>query len=117
MPKNRKSLKKQRTQAFNMQKGLCYYCNFPMAIGNPKEFAARRKIARKHAVHFQCTAEHLKAFSEGGGSAQDNIVAACRFCNLRRHRKKEALDPMEYKKYVQTLIEQKKWGTSLLFSR
>lgn len=32
-----------------------------------------------------CTADHLIIRSDGGRTTEDNIVAACRECNNRRH--------------------------------
>jgi 5-methylcytosine-specific restriction endonuclease McrA len=57
-----------------------------------KKFAEKYGISELAATRFQCTAEHLKARSDGGSNDTNNIVAACYFCNHTRHTRK---NPME----------------------
>jgi len=52
----------------------------------------------------QATAEHLVARCKGGTDAPDNIVAACRFCNTRRHQTKHPLTPEAYARRVQARL-------------
>ena len=114
MPKRRTSLKKQRSLAYNCQKGLCFYCELPMHQQAPAAFAAKYKISIKSAKAFECTGEHLIAHSEGGSAKQKNIVAACKFCNEQRHRKKRALEPKAYRNYVQSRISEGRWNSGIL---
>lgn len=74
-----------RARAFLQQCGRCYYCSQPMWLSKPDEFARLHGIPARSARTFQCTAEHLKEKSRGGKGGA-NIVAACRLCNLWRHR-------------------------------
>ncbi|MGT2505599.1 HNH endonuclease [Cupriavidus basilensis] len=57
---------------------------------------------------FKCTAEHLKARSDGGANSRCNIVAACETCNRRRHQRKAARSPAEHLGHVQRLMRRGK---------
>jgi len=114
MAKNRPSLRAPRTKAFNKQNGRCYYCNLPMWIDDVSSFSQRYELTLKQAQLFKCTGEHLIAFHEGGTTNQSNIVAACYYCNSRRHKPKEALSPERYKKKVQSRMRSGKWHTGFI---
>lgn len=101
MTKSRKPLSKPRSIAFSSQSGYCFYCSQPMWSENPLEFASKYKITLGQAKRFQCTGEHLVAHHNGGTAAQKNIVAACLFCNQKRHQRKVAPTPDQYKKLIQ----------------
>lgn len=58
-------LRSLRRAACREQGGLCYYCLLPMRS--------------------DVTAEHLQARCDGGKDTRENIVAAHRLCNSRRH--------------------------------
>jgi hypothetical protein len=64
--------------------------------------------------HLRCTAEHLKARADGGSDRSDNIVAACIYCNLRRHRPRSPLSPPEYQAHVRRRMQQGKWLAAVL---
>ena len=83
-------LARLRNQAFKLQSGLCYYCHQPMWQENPESFAQKQGVTLAQARQLQCTAEHLVPKEDGGGPNQKNIVAACRFCNSRRHKRPNA---------------------------
>jgi len=100
---------KQRIAAFKKQSGRCYYCGSFMWLENCKKFAIKYSISESEAARFQCTAEHLLARSDGGNNSSENIVAACRFCNGTRHRRKTPLVPNKYKSYIHKRIRQGKW--------
>jgi 5-methylcytosine-specific restriction endonuclease McrA len=68
-------------------------------------FGLTPKQARRH----QCTAEHLRARSDGGTDSADNIVAACRFCNEQRHRAKDPLQPCNFKVKVKKRLAGGRW--------
>ena len=71
-------VQKYRQAACRAQHGLCIYCRQPMGS--------------------KATAEHLKARQDGGTDRRDNITAACKRCNHRRHAdsKCAVLTPFEY---------------------
>ena len=114
MSKSRKPLKNQRNKAYKNQKGLCYYCNLPMWVNSPSNFATKFKISIKSTILFQCTGEHLVPHSDGGTSKQKNIVAACKFCNQQRHKRKKVLAPKEYSNFVHIRICKGRWNTGIL---
>lgn len=103
------TISKKRFIAFNKQSGRCYYCGSPMWEGKPKEFAKKHKITKKYAARFQCTAGHLLARCDGGKDQESNIVAACVFCNTKRHQRKQPLGPPKYKALIQKRLQQGKW--------
>ncbi|NOR42344.1 MAG: restriction endonuclease [Gammaproteobacteria bacterium] len=109
MSKSRKPLKYPRSLAFSRQNGNCYYCGLPMWTNDPQYFSSKYKISEKQAKHFKCTGEHLVAHQHGGSSQQDNIVAACEFCNLQRHRRKSNPSPTQYKDFVQQRMDKGRW--------
>ncbi|MBW8328692.1 MAG: HNH endonuclease [Thiobacillus sp.] len=88
-----------------------------MWTNNPHEFANAYGITLKQARRFQCTGEHLVARQEGGSSAQSNIVAACRFCNETRHRRKTPLPPDRYMRLVHERIKSGRWHGSWGFPK
>jgi 5-methylcytosine-specific restriction endonuclease McrA len=110
MPANRrKSLAKPRAQAFQAQGGDCYYCHLPMWQANPEQFAARHGLTMGQVQALRCTGEHLVAHKDGGGAAQDNIVAACWYCNRRRHTRKADLSPDQFKNHVGKGMKRGAW--------
>ena len=108
------TLIKSRLKAFNLQQGLCIYCELPMWIDNPKAFAEKYKITIKGAALFKCTAEHLLARKDGGKDGESNIVAACHYCNQHRHKCKSAKEPMSYKLHVSKRLEKGKWNSGII---
>lgn len=92
MAKN--SLKNARARAFQAQNGCCYYC--------------RQRMNQSPLT--VCTAEHLRARSEGGG-VSGNIVAACLYCNSRRHRRKKPMAPLAWQAHVMQMVEKLAWPT------
>nr|WP_209399021.1 HNH endonuclease [Marinobacter salsuginis] len=58
--------------------------------------------------------EHLVAHSEGGSAGQSNIVAACRFCNEKRHTRKNPPDPQAYSALVERRLQKGGWNSHLL---
>jgi hypothetical protein len=73
------------------------------------EFAARFGIPERLAPRFQCTAEHLTARQDGGTHRATNIAAACRHCNLQRHRQKVPMAAEAFRAHVQKRVAQGKW--------
>lgn len=94
---------------FGLQSGLCFYCRQPMWHHNPEQFAQRHAITVKNARFFQATAEHLVARSDGGLDVSENIVAACWYCNNRRHRARRVLPPDRYAQKVGSRLSEGKW--------
>jgi 5-methylcytosine-specific restriction endonuclease McrA len=103
------SLVRPRTHAFTRQSGRCFYCSAQMWTDNPLEFANQHGITLGQARRFQCTGEHLVARQDGGSSRQSNIVAACRFCNELRHKRKTPLPPERYMQLVRKRMELGRW--------
>ena len=87
-----------RTSAFHHQDGHCYYCGLRMWHGGTAGPAALR-----------CTAEHLQARCDGGADSAANVVAACMFCNQKRHQRKNPLAPERYKSYVRNRVGRGAW--------
>lgn len=110
-----KSLVRSRTHAFSDQSGRCFYCGTPMWADNPLEFAAEHGITLRQAKLLQCTGEHLTARQDGGSSARSNIVAACRFCNAGRHRRKDPSPPDRFKEMVRRRMEKRRWHAPWVF--
>lgn len=109
MNNKRKSLSKPRSKAFINQQGICYYCNQPMWLNDPEKFTLKYNLTLKQARRFQCTGEHLIAHQDGGTSAQNNIVAACRYCNQQRHRRSNVPSPEQYKKFIGRRMNKGRW--------
>nr|WP_238553221.1 HNH endonuclease signature motif containing protein [Cupriavidus necator] len=80
-------------------------------------FAASFDISSRQARHLQCTAEHVVARVDGGGDSQSNIVAACRYCNTKRHQRKAARDAVHYKQHVERLMGQRRWHAAWVFEK
>src|SRR5688500_10220810 len=51
-------------------------------------FARTYALSPRTARSLQCTAEHLQAKCDGGADSLENIVAACRLCNLKAFRRR-----------------------------
>lgn len=94
---NRDRLVHHRSAAAKKQRGHCYYCDVRMRESGP----------------LQVTAEHLLPLSEGGRDAGDNIVAACLFCNSRRHSRPTPMTPEEFRRHVQRRVSQGHWNVPL----
>ena len=103
-----------RYSAYRAQSGRCFYCGFPMWVRNPESFAAAHGITSPQARLFQCTAEHLEARQDGGKDTKQNIVAACLCCNQRRHGRKEAPGPDDYRLLVQRRLSKGGWHSKSL---
>jgi len=107
-------LNKSRLKAFNLQQGHCIYCELPMWLDNPEAFAKKYKITTKGAAVFKCTAEHLLAKQDGGKDVESNIVAACHFCNQKRHKCKKPKNPITYKQFVNSRLDKGRWNSALI---
>jgi hypothetical protein len=111
------TLTKSRIKAFILQQERCIYCELPMWLDNYEVFAKKYKITTKGAALFKCTAEHLLAKQDGGRDVESNIVAACHFCNQRRHKCKKPKDPISYKQFVSSRLGKGKWNSVLISRR
>jgi len=69
---------------FGQQEGRCFYCGELMSLS----FARRDHIWGNSA-----TLEHLRRRADGGGNGKENLVLACRECNIRRGDR----DPVTYR--------------------
>lgn len=102
-------LRHHRKSAFELQFGCCFYCDLPMWTNDLPSFAQQFGITINQAKHHQCTAEHLKARQDGGKDTRDNLVAACRYCNSNRHKRKNVPAPEQYRHLVQNRISKNWW--------
>jgi hypothetical protein len=109
MVKKRKSLKHPRSSAFSVQNGFCFYCRQPMWSDDPSELSSEYNISRAQANILRCTGEHLVAYKDDGSSGKENIVAACWYCNQRRHRRKSNPSIKQYKIMIQRRLKQGRW--------
>ncbi|MBU1776988.1 MAG: HNH endonuclease [Gammaproteobacteria bacterium] len=98
-----------RTSAFNFQSGRCFYCGYPMWETDCTAYAQKYKMSPSQAKALQCTAEHLDARKDGGKDNPKNIVAACRWCNQKRHQRKLAPSPNDFRKLVQKRLRKGGW--------
>ena len=113
-----KSLSRFRLEAFRRQAGRCYYCTAPMWLEDAESFAQTHSITFRAARWLQCTAEHLHARCDGGPDSADNIVAACRHCNSKRHwRRKVALSATAYLRLVRRRLTQGRWHCAQIMAR
>ncbi|WP_368411039.1 MULTISPECIES: HNH endonuclease [Rhizobium] len=76
---------------------------------DPEVFKTRYSLSSRAVRHFRCTAEHLKARSDGGRDIEENIVAACHYCNRTRHRTKRPKDAVSYASFVRSRIGEGRW--------
>ncbi|RSV20368.1 restriction endonuclease [Sphingomonas sp. ABOLG] len=102
-------LRRLKRRAFESQAGRCFYCEQPMWLADAATFAQRHNLSAESARHLQVTAEHVIARSCGGRDESSNIVAACRYCNTRRHRAKDALQADAYLTRVRRRLAHGKW--------
>ncbi|HUR40861.1 MAG TPA: HNH endonuclease signature motif containing protein [Verrucomicrobiae bacterium] len=98
-----------RSAAFKAQSGRCYYCAAPIWLTDPESFAVFHGLRPRQARLFGCTAEHLVPAEDGGPMNATNIVAACAFCNSRRHHPPIAKDPAQYRSHVQRRLAAGRW--------
>jgi hypothetical protein len=110
-----KTLAQSRAAAFSLQSGRCYYCSLPMCAGDVGFFAAAHGLSVAQAGRLRCTAEHMHARCDGGSSVRPNIVAACLFCNGKRHKRKRPLSSAEYKAFVEERMSQGRWHPRWVF--
>lgn len=113
-----KPLSRFRLEAFRRQAGRCYYWSAPMWFENASAFARMHGITDRAARMLQCTAEHLQARRDGGKDSTANIVAACRYCNKRRHwRRKSVLSPAAYMRLVRLRLKKGRWHCHQIMAR
>jgi hypothetical protein len=100
-----------RRSAHLAQNGRCFYCSLPVWERDPESFARAHGLPSRLAKHLRNTAEHLQARQDCGQDAAHNIVAACQWCNLQRHRgrQKRAPQPDQYREWVHAMVSASKW--------
>jgi 5-methylcytosine-specific restriction endonuclease McrA len=77
-----RALKKTRWWRRKVERGICYYCG--------------RRVSPE-----ELTMDHRIPLSKGGLSTKENIVPACKDCNI----KKKSLSPWEWNEYMLRLKE------------
>ena len=109
MATKRKPLKSLAAKAFKEQSGRCIYYDKPMWLHDPEQFSQRYHLTPKQAQLLQCTGEHLFRHSAGGKASRENIVAAHRFCNHKRHQGGKDPAPDTFRDEVQRRVGKGKW--------
>ncbi|MCY1480004.1 hypothetical protein D9M68_134560 [compost metagenome] len=108
-------LRQHRLAAYLSQSGRCFYCGAAMWLAGVEGFARKYGMSVGRAWFFRCTAEHLLARSEGGGDGQENIVAACCYCNRKRHERKRPMPPESYRRHVLGRLQRGRWHQAWVF--
>ena len=75
-------LRKSRWWQRKTAAGVCWYCGRKVGAG-------------------ELTMDHVVPLSRGGRSTKDNLVPACKKCNIK---KKNAL-PVEWQEYMERLVD------------
>lgn len=102
-------IQSHRRRAFRHQAGRCFYCRMPMWLSDAQAFSLRHSLSIREVRRLRCTAEHLVARSDGGANTSQNIVAACWFCNVSRHRRTRPPSPEAHRHRVQGRLKCHKW--------
>lgn len=110
-----KSLASLRKAALTQQGGTCFYCRLPIWESDPEPFRHRFGLSRRQVRPLRATAEHLIARQDGGNNARENIVAACLYCNQKRHRYKCPPSPKELRERVQRRMALGGWHPACSF--
>ncbi|WP_425376247.1 HNH endonuclease [Rhizobium pisi] len=76
---------------------------------DPKSFSTHFRVPGRAVLRFRCTAEHLEARCDGGRDTEENVVAACLYCNNNRHKRKRPKDPASYANFVRSRLERGRW--------
>jgi len=108
------SLTTLRQLAARHQHYRCYYCSLPMWCNDPQAYMRAYGVSAAQAKLLQCTAEHLIPKCIGGTNSKLNIVAACRYCNAKRHARRQPMEPIEYKRFVHQRITKGGWLAATL---
>ncbi|RSB59397.1 restriction endonuclease [Rhizobium pisi] len=98
-----------RHKAAESQGWRCFYCHYPMWEIDPKSFSTHFRVPGRAVLRFRCTAEHLEARCDGGRDTEENVVAACLYCNNNRHKRKRPKDPASYANFVRSRLERGRW--------
>jgi 5-methylcytosine-specific restriction endonuclease McrA len=105
-----------RQLAFDRQHGLCFYCSVRMWNASPAELPNPAPSTRA-ANRLRCTAEHLKARSDGGADVPTNIAAACAHCNGTRHKRRTPPRPEMFAKEVRKRVAARAWHHRWVYER
>ncbi|MFZ6048615.1 HNH endonuclease [Pseudomonas sp. CR3202] len=104
-----RALIRHRFNAYINQSGRCFYCGVAMWLKGMEGFAHKHHMSLRQAWRFKCTAEHLVARCDGGGDEPENIVAACSYCNCKRHDRKQSMSSDHYRRYVLGRLQSRRW--------
>jgi 5-methylcytosine-specific restriction endonuclease McrA len=109
-----KSVSRARVAAARRQNYHCYYCDLPMWGVDRDAFIAKYGVTSRQASLLQCTAEHVIERCLGGSDSASNIVAACAYCNRKRHARPQPPDSTAYRRLVQRRVSHGHWLTATL---
>lgn len=100
-----------RNRKFALQGGRCFYCGQPMWLSpdDQSAFAATFGLSIKQSYHLRATAEHLQAKCDGGRDTAENVVAACLYCNMKRHQRAKPQMPGQYRAHVLKRLDRGRW--------
>lgn len=104
-----KRRRKLRQQAYKKQDGRCCYCEYPMWHTDHENFSRLHGLQPNLAKYLKCTAEHKVARQDGGRDSQDNVFAACSWCNRKRHHGRPHNAP-DYESYKETVLRRVSMG-------
>lgn len=80
-----------------------------MWASDPAAYSKATGMPFELTWQYQCTAEHLVDGPRGGASCDDNIVAACVYCNRARHVLFPELEAAEFRQIVQRRMAAGEW--------
>jgi hypothetical protein len=108
-------LQRFRRLAFIRQGCRCYCCNLPIWESDQDKFVALYKIGRRKSEFLKSTAEHLVAQQDGGTDLEENIAAACYWCNHMRHHSRSTSAPncVKYKEWVIEKVSRRCWHPAI----
>jgi hypothetical protein len=109
---SQKRCKAIRRSAAARQGGRCYYCDREMwdMHAEPLEaFCIRLEVTQAEAQQRLCTSEHLIPVRQGARFNIANIVAACLYCNRKRHTHRRGPPAWAFRLWVKERVRLGEW--------
>lgn len=111
-----KKCARYRESAYLRQFRRCFYCNVRMWLRNRIEFMREVGVTVRQARQLMCSTEHLRARQDGGTDDPSNIVAACTYCNRRRHACRKPLSWRQFLRLVRRRLTERRWHDATLLA-